>query len=394
MVHDESGDSSNCYTPPSPPPHFREECNTHKGFYHVPWDLNGARDADTICPPGEELTKDECHEFWDWWLDYKMSKHTGYGPSTYSTTYSAQTVKDTYNDNANLPWGARSGAWTRGARREASPSLKPKIRTCPLVSTYSAGNPRRQAVPRRVPQARVRGAYKDGINHLLTVADTSMQCTAYPGGRALTEAECVEYATRVENSVNNGNGVLNFPGTFSFNNADGLHIVNEANSIPGCVMQPYVLDDLGTIEVWYNENSGNVNGVGDKKHYVCYFEKSMPATTKPDECSSTDPEEVFWTLGGQSGASCTAACTGLDDDMECYADIVESTFMNAQRINALGNGLLTDGACVSTQAGSWGGNPSFYWPDGSNKHKCYWKPTSSENFDCSIGSGSGNYERF
>ena len=32
MVHDESGDSSNCYTPLSPPPHFYEECNTHKGF--------------------------------------------------------------------------------------------------------------------------------------------------------------------------------------------------------------------------------------------------------------------------------------------------------------------------------------------------------------------------
>ena len=263
----------------------------------------------------------------------------------------------------------------------------------PLVSTYSAGNPQDKQF-HAACRKRTCGPYKDGINHLLTVADTSMQCTAYPGGRALTEAECVEYATRVENSVNNGNGVLNFPGTFSFNNADGLHIVNEANSIPGCVMQPYVLDDLGTIEVWYNENSGNVNGVGDKKHYVCYFEKSMPATTKPDECSSTDPEEVFWTLGGQSGASCTAACTGLDDDMECYADIVESTFMNAQCINALGNGLLTDGACVSTQAGAWGGNPSFYWPDDSNKHKCYWKPTSSENFDCSIGSGSGNYERF
>ena len=86
LVHDESGDSSNCYTPPSPPPHFREECNTHKGFYSMPWNTKGARDADTICPPGEELTKDECHEFWDWWLDYKMSKHTGYGPSTYSTT--------------------------------------------------------------------------------------------------------------------------------------------------------------------------------------------------------------------------------------------------------------------------------------------------------------------
>ena len=101
FVHDESGDSSNCYTPPSPPPHFRAECNTHKGFYSMPWNLNGARDADSICPPGDELTKDECQEFWDWWLDYKMSKHTGYGPSIH--VINRENVLDTYNDNVNLP---------------------------------------------------------------------------------------------------------------------------------------------------------------------------------------------------------------------------------------------------------------------------------------------------
>jgi hypothetical protein len=391
MVHDESGDSNNCYTPPSPPPHFREECNTHKGFYSVPWDLNGAKDESTICPPGEELTLDECQEFWDWWVAYRMSEHTGYGPLVKGD--GRELVLGTYEDNVNVPQGCSIRCPHSACATGGIAFFERTDANNPLVSGYSSAyhqNTQFHAACRK----RTCGPYKDGINHLLTVADTSGVCTSYPGGRALTEAECVEYAIRVENGVNNGDGVKNFPGNFFFNNGDGLHIVNDADQIPGCYMVPYVLNDLGQIEVWYNENAGDVNGAGDKKHYVCYFEKSMPATTKPDECSSTDPEEVFWTLGGQSGGSCTAACTGLDDDMECYADIVDSTYMNAQCMNALAGGLMTDGACQTTGPGAWGGNPSFYWPDGTSKHKCYWKSGSDERFDCSVASGTNSYERF
>ena len=112
------------------------------------------KDADTICPPGEELTKDECHEFWDWWKDYKMSKHTGYGPSTYTSTYSAQTVKDTYNDNANLPQGCSFRCMDAGCTSGGVAFFETRDSNNPLVSTYSIGNHRTRSSTPRAASAR------------------------------------------------------------------------------------------------------------------------------------------------------------------------------------------------------------------------------------------------
>ena len=251
----------------------------------MPWDLNGARDADTICPR-RRADEGRCHEFWDWWLDYKMSK-PGYGPSTYSTTYRPKPSRTpTMTTRTCRRCSVR--CTDPGARREASPSLKPKIRTTsspirPVTLRTSSSTPRAQAHVRALQRRH---------QPLLTVADAD-ECTAR--GPRPHRGRVRRVRDRVENSVNNGNGTLNF-GTFSFNNADGLHIVNEANSIP-VAMQPYVLDDLGTIEVWYNENR-NVNESATRSTTSATL-KSMPATPSPTK-TSTDPGGLLDGVG--SGA--------------------------------------------------------------------------------------------
>ena len=70
-----------------PPPTWS---SARQGFYHVPWDLNGARML-TPSPSRRRAAGTSAH--WDWWLDYKIARVR---PFDLLDHLSALTVKDTY----------------------------------------------------------------------------------------------------------------------------------------------------------------------------------------------------------------------------------------------------------------------------------------------------------